>query len=266
MQKAPCVKSRLFFSAIFLAGVFFLAGTALAEDFTVFTGQINAERVNVRADATVGSPVACVLDKGDLVEVLSEAHGWYKIRMPKKADSYIKKELVECIDKTPGECSSGKVTGNRVNVRVSPNLSSWIAGKVDKATAVNIRGEENGWYKIEPVYQSYAWINNRFVDKEIVVLEKAANGCPVSPAQGAGDALSKPSLPVFEGVVMPYGVVLWRKATHKLITDDKKIYLLKGNKKNLNDLNYRRVKVSGRPTGEGGRYPVIEVDIVEVLN
>jgi hypothetical protein len=60
---------------------------------------------------------------------------------------------------------------------------------------------------------------------------------------------------------------LWRKATHKLITADQKTYFLKGNRKGLDSLNYRKVKVSGKIINpENSRYPIIETDVIEVLN
>lgn len=241
---------------------------ALASDFTVFTGQVNADGINVRVDATVGSLVACTLDKGELVEVVSESYGWYKIRLPKTAPSYIKKELVECINKSPsGNCCGGKATANRVNVRIAPDLSSWPIGRVDKDTVVNITGDEGGWYKIEPVHQSYAWINKKFVNKEIVVSEKATNESIFSPPIAQEQLSKDDDRIVVEGIVKPYGVVLWRKATHKLITSENDIYLLKGNRKNLNGLNYQKVRVTGKIIGpQSAKYPIIEVDILEVLN
>jgi uncharacterized protein YgiM (DUF1202 family) len=235
--------------------------------FTVFTGQINADGINVRADATVGSPVICTVDKGELVEAVAESYGWYKIRLPKQAPSYIKKELVECIEDHSGNCSSGKVAGSRVNVRIAPDISSWSVGRADKDSVVNIIGEENGWYKIDPVYHSYAWINKKFVNKEIVVIEKAQNECIFSPPLPKDELSADDQRIVVEGVVMPYGMVLWRKATHKLVTSENNVYLLKGNRKTLNNLNRSKVKVTGRLIGpRDAKYPMIDVDLVEVVN
>ncbi|MDP3042196.1 MAG: SH3 domain-containing protein [Candidatus Omnitrophota bacterium] len=259
----PKIKRTL----IFLMVCFSLSGTVFADTFGVFTGQINTRGVNVRVDATVGAEVVCTLAKGELVEVVWEAYDWYKIRLPKEAPAYIKKNLLECNDvdadfaSQSGKCLSAKVIKDRVNIRLRPTESAWILGKVDKATVVNVIADEGGWYKIHPVYQSYGWVNKKFVNKEVVVL--AQQDIPVKAADTAklSDQL------VVEGKVSPYGIVLWRKATHKLITSENKIYFLKGDRKSLDSLNYRKVKVTGKLISPAAsKYSIIQIDIIEALN
>lgn len=230
-----------------------------------FNGQINAENINVRVDATVGSALICSLSKGEPVEVISEAYDWYKIRLPKEAPSYVKEDLVECFNSdpvtNPGKCLSAKVIKDRINIRLGPSESSWILGKADKLTVVNILAKVNGWYKIQPIYQSYGWVNKKFISKETIVARKQE-----TPALPAKDIQPSGSL-IIEGTVSPYGIVLWRQATHKLITSDNKIYFLKGNRKGLDSLNYHKVKVSGKLiTPSGNKYPIIQVDMIEALN
>lgn len=241
-----------------------------------FNGQINATNINLRVDATVGSAVICVLAKGELVEVVSEAHGWYKIRLPKKAPSYVREDLVECFNSdpvtnpagighsklykqgpNPGKCLSAKVIKDRINIRLGPSESTWILGKADKLTVVNILTKENGWYKIQPIYQSYGWVNKKFVSKEAILPKKQEAIKVIQPS----DSL------VIEGVVSPYGMVLWRQATHKLITSENKVYFLKGNRKSLDSLNYHKVKVSGKLiTSVESKHPIVGVNIIEALN
>jgi SH3-like domain-containing protein len=252
---------------VFLLG-FMFRGFVFAAGFTAFTGQANADDVNVRVDATVSSKVACILEKGKLVEVASEAYDWYKIRLPREAPSYIKKEFVECIDRVPEKCSNVKVIGNKVNIRLGPGESFWILGQVDKSTVVNIIQDEGDWYKIEPVHQSYGWVNKKFINKEIITLEKVSPEAEVKCVGTLVAAMPKESDQItIEGTVSPYGVVLWRKATHKLVTADQKTYFLKGNRKGLNSLNYSKVKVTGKIINpQNSKYPIIEAAVIEVLN
>jgi uncharacterized protein YgiM (DUF1202 family) len=270
---------------IVLLACFSFAGDAFSEEFSAFTGKVKANNINVRVDATTSVPVVCALDKGRLVEVVGEAYDWYKIRLPKTAPSYIKKDLVECINRDaflpePAKCLNAKVTGERVNIRLGPNESSWILGKVNKLTVVNILADKGAWYKIEPVHQSYGWVNKKFVDKdsgETMVIQPAAalaSGSqtaalrPALPSGGQTTALRPAALPlVLEGMVSPYGVVLWRTATHKLVTSGNKIYFLKGNRKALDSLNYHRVKVTGKLISPANsKSPIIQVAIIEALN
>ena len=100
---------------ILLAVCSSLTGSAFADTFGVFTGQINANGINVRVDSSVSAEVICTLAKGELVEVVWEAYDWYKIRLPKEAPAYIKKNLLECNNvnadfaASSGKCLSAKV-------------------------------------------------------------------------------------------------------------------------------------------------------------
>jgi uncharacterized protein YgiM (DUF1202 family) len=251
---------------VFLMVCFSFVGVAFPATFTAFTGQINAENINVRVDATVGAAVICTISRGQLVEVVAEVYDWYKIRLPLNAPAYVKKNLLECINvgtipNFSGRCLSAKVIKDRINVRVGPSESSWILGKIDNLTVVNILASEGDWYKIQPVYQSYGWVNKKFVNKEIVVAKEEEK--PVTSV----DFVNPSEQLVVEGKIMPYGVVLWRKATHKLVTSLDKIYFLKGNRKALDSLNYRKVKVTGKSISPAdSKYPIIQIDIIEALN
>ena len=240
---------------------------AFADTFTAFTGQVNASGINVRVDATVGAEVICTLAKDELVEVVWGAYDWYKIRLPKEAPAYIKKDLLECNDintdfvSQSDKCLSAKVIKDKVNIRLGPAESAWILGKVDKGTVVNIVADKEGWYKILPVYQSYGWVNKKFVSKDVVIIQKQ------DTTVKAADTVKLTNQLVIEGKVSPYGIVLWRKATHKLITSENKMYFLKGDRKCLDSLNYRKVKVTGKLISPAAsRYPIIQIDIIEALN
>ena len=244
---------------------FLPAAAAFGITSAIFNGQINAENINLRVDARIGSAVICNLSQGELVEVVSEAYDWYKIRLPKEAPSYVKEDLLECLNSDTvtnlGKCLGAKVIKDRINIRLAPSESAWILGKADKLTVVNILAKESGWYKIQPIYQSYGWVNKKFVSREIVSLKKKET--VELPVQG----IQSSDFLVIEGTVSPYGVVLWRKATHKLVTSDNKTYFLKGNRKSLDSLNYHKVKVTGKLISPAAsQYPIIQVNIVEALS
>lgn len=267
------IKLKIKSAVILLITCFSLLGTVFALSFEGFTGQVNTSGINVRVDATVGAEIICSLAKGELVEIAGEAYDWYKIRLPKKAPAYVKKNLLECnnvnndFNSFSGKCLSARVIKDRVNVRLGPTESAWVLGKVDRATVVNIVADEGSWYKIYPVYQSYGWVNKKFVNKDVnkneVVVERVKQVEPVkfNATVKLGDML------VVKGKIAPYGVVLWRKATHKLITAENNLYFLKGDRKSLNTLNYHQVKVTGKLISlPASKYPIIQIDTVEDLS
>ena len=111
-----------------------------AQETMPFIGEINADNINIRSDSTVSSEIICKVNKGEQVEVTRERYGWYKIRLPKYAPSFIKKNLVTAIEDKPANSfdklrdsgtelnRNAKVIKNRVNIRLHPNESSPILG------------------------------------------------------------------------------------------------------------------------------------------
>ena len=261
-----CLRPQVRVLLVVLSLVFFSRMT-IAQQETPFLGEINANNINVRSDATINAKVICTLNKGEQAEVISEFYEWYKIRLPNRISVYLKKNLADCIKYgvsevpfVPAEiCLSAKVLRNRVNVRTLPEESSTIVGVVDKNEIVNVRGEAGGWYKIEPIQDSFAWVHKKFIDKASPKKIKS----PIDPKT---TKLEENNL-ILRGVVKPYGIVFRRKATHKLVTDEGKVYLLKGNKISLNALTNQKVKVIGKEISPAGaKIPVIEIKIVEVAS
>lgn len=264
---------RLFLIPVLVSIPLLLPHELFAQETMPFTGEVNAENINIRADSTVNSRVICRASKGERLEVTSALYGWYKIRLPKHAPSFIKKNLTAGIEDRPANSfdklkASGtdlnrnaKVIKERVNIRLSPNESSPILGKADKNEIITILGESGEWYKIEPINNSFGWINSKFISKAPAVVKRD------DPLPQATAPPEPQNSIVAEGMIKPYGIVIKRVATHKLITDDKKIFLLKGDKKSLDALNHHKVKVIGKfiePNNQ--KYPVIEIEKMEELD
>lgn len=227
-----------------------------------FHGRINSDNINTRADATVNSSVVCALNKGYLVEVVSELYGWYKIRLPEKAPAYIRKDLLECIktDDANNACLVARVSKNNVNIRFKPDESSVIVGKATKDELVNIRGWLGGWFGIEPTKKSFCWIHSKFVTPQKI------EEVPQPQIEAKPETLKTQEVTsdiVAEGIIRPYGRIFGRVASHKLLCDDSNIILLKGDKAALDKLINQKIKVTGKKIGVKGRYVIIEITTYE---
>ncbi len=235
-------------------------GTSSAQIFP-FPGEVNANNTNVRSDSTVSSRVICTLSRSQQLEVVSEYYEWYKIRLPKCAPLFIKKGVAECInykDQTQ-ICQNAKALTDRINVRLGPDESSAIVGRLDKNEIINIRGEKKDWYKIEAIQNSFGWINKKFVNK-ILPINKTDNAKEENTKEPSDNI-------VIEGIVKPQGKIFRRPATHKLITESNEIFLLKGDRAGLDTLNYHKVKITGKNISTlKQKYPVIEIIKMEVIN
>ncbi|MFH1457717.1 MAG: SH3 domain-containing protein [Candidatus Omnitrophota bacterium] len=255
-----------------LTGVFFVPAPGLAQEAFPFQGLINEDDINIRSDSTTGASIICVGKKGTRLEVVGENYDWYEIRLPPQAPSYVSKELVECLDsktvqsqgtdfaaKAPQRCQSGKILKDRVNIRLEPDLSSQILGKADQNEIVTIASETQDWYKILPIQNSFGWIHKKFISK--APAEETVKVALKPKEEAEGDPL------VIEGILSPRGFIFKGPATHKLITEDKRIFLLKGDRAGLKALNHRKAKVTGRLLGKfDQKYPTVEVKILEVLD
>lgn len=158
--------------------LFFLHGIVLSSCFSQnlpFQGQINEDNINIRSDSTVGSEIICRVNKGEKVEVLSQLYDWYKIRLPNQAPCYVRKDLLECTkyDNSPiMRCISVKAVRDRINVRLKPDESSPILGRMDKDETANIIKSQGDWYKIEPAQNSYGWISKIFITEVLPKIDK----------------------------------------------------------------------------------------------
>ena len=276
--------------AVVLGALLLSVSYAQGEETFPFAGEVTAADINLRVDSTTSSEVICRMDKGAAVEVLSWQYGWYKVRLPDTAPSYIRADMVSAVEVksanfTPQEQTGArfntiKVERDRVNVRLRPDESSPIIGRVSKNEVLNFTGMENNWYRIKPVSGSCGWIHADFVREaplKAPAEEQGAQSAGVLPVtEGgakpenapvqAGEDKQIPGLCVYEGVIKPYGMVFKRPATHKLVASDKKIFLLKGDKQTLNALVNRKARVSGKPVSSCKGLPVVEVLKIEAVD
>ncbi len=224
---------------------------------TAFLGIINRNNINVRSDSNTTSSVICQIGKNTAVEVVNEKYDWYKIKLPKHAPCYVKKELVDLIDN-----KTAKVSRENVNIRLSPSDSSQIIGKIDTNEVIAILSDDGLWYKIKATDNTFGWVHKKFIAKSLVESPSASMlSVPFSAANPLNETI------ILEGIIEPYGKVIKRVATHKLITKDYDIYLLKGVPGNLNALTYHKVRITGKAIPPARqKYPVIEIVKMEALD
>ncbi len=130
---------------------------------------VNADNINVRSDSNVSSQIICTVPKGEQVQIVLEKYDWYKIKLPKAAPLFIKKTLVELI--TPAvplvppdanvaasqatEEKIGQALKDNINIRLAPDESAAILGKINKDELIKIAQDSGEWYKIEPTANSF---------------------------------------------------------------------------------------------------------------
>jgi len=245
---------RLFIGVIFLT-MPSLARCETTPDQYPFEGTVTADDIKVRADATVNSQVICSVAKGERVTVLSESYGWDKIHLPKNALAYIKKEFVAA----EGAGTIARVINDSVNIRLGPDISSRILGRVKKDELIKIKSETGDWFRIEPPPNAYGWIHNKFVKKGVAAPVHAF----VSEAKKTEQSQARQTAAVtISGLLKPK--IITSIATHKLISADHKTYLI-NSKEDLSGFNNERVRITGIPN-LSAKKTVIDVEKIEALN
>lgn len=249
---------------LLLLSLFLFFDASFAKNPPLFQGEVNADNINIRSDSTLSALVICTVKKGERLEVTLELYDWYKIRLPKNSPSYVKKGLAECFNfaQNSKTCLNAKILKDRVNVRLKSSESSPIIGKVNKDEVVNVLEDRGNWLKIEPVANSSGWIHKKFINKVSAQEESVKPSPPIETTTHSKGETSNKGITV-EGIIKPYGKIINRIATHKLITSDNKVYLLRGNRQGLDALNYHRVRIEGRLVdAKKEKRPVIEIRIL----
>lgn len=262
---------RTLVMAVIISGLTVTLAVCAENPAPPFVGEVTEDGINLRTDSTVTSELILKLNKTIRVNVNAEKHGWYKVKLPILAPSYIKKTLVSTLSS-----KTGKISKPVVNIRLRPSESSPIIGKAYQDEVITLTEDTGEWYRIEPVANSYGWVNKKFIALATGPVAPLAPAPAAAAAQVSASATVEPAtaspaatdhVKIIEGVVKSYGTVFWRIATHQITTDTGEVYLLKGDKKKLNALRYHRVRVVGKLMDKSPlQHPIIEVDKLEALN
>lgn len=240
-----------------------------ADIFVPFEGEVREDNINLRSDSTASSGIICVLSKNQTIEVVAELYDWYKVRLPQTCPVYIRKDMVSVVDE-----KTAKVVKDNVNLRFSPDEKSPIIGKASINEAVCIMQEKGNWWQISPLKNCAGWVHKKFITKKGPLQEskiiKTKKEVILKQEVKKEEAVKKTELLidviVLEGVVEPYGKVLGRKATHKLLTYDNKVYFISGNVINLNSLLNHKVKITGKlEASKKEKFPVIDIIKLEIV-
>jgi uncharacterized protein YgiM (DUF1202 family) len=146
--------------------------------------EVYVNNLNVRGQAGLKGEVVAHLQKGDTVTILSqinldkhkanEPSQWAKIALPTSSEVWVRSSFLK--DKT--------VVPNKLNLRAGPSEDYSVLGVIDRGTVVNAVGEKNGWTKIEPPSNAYAYIAAMYLKQE------ASGSLPVNPTPSTETGLA----------------------------------------------------------------------------
>lgn len=121
-----------------------------------FTGRVSGNHVRMRISPDTESTVVQELNRGDLLLVTGEKNGFYLVEPPENLKAYIFRSLV--ID--------GVVEGNRVNVRLNPDLEAPAIATLSQGDLVHgeVAEENSKWLKIKIPSKTRFYVAKEFLD------------------------------------------------------------------------------------------------------
>lgn len=124
---------------------------------TPFTGKITKNRVRMRFKPTFDDQVFREMKQGEMVVVLGESDDFYAVQPPLDTKGYVYRTLI--LDNV--------VEGNKVNVRLKPDLESPILGQLSHGERVNgtIDSSNPKWMEINLPSTSRFYVSKDFVEK-----------------------------------------------------------------------------------------------------
>ena len=276
------VNKYTFITAFFL----FLSVTIVfADEKFPFLAEVSAPSVNIRAGQHLNFEKICRLNKGTEVMVVGRSYSWYKIKLPAEAKSFISQNYIQ-----PINAQTGSVTANRVNVRAGPDPNTTALGQVKKGTTVKILEKLPGWYRIEPVDETYGWVSDQYLKfKSNTIPAVLAHQIAAAPTPPAALPSVPPAAPVAEikenvvtqKVQIPsaanpifvsgkIAVLQDPKVSgeihHKLTIGNQTAYYLEGGKKVMDEFLSYQVMVEGRLKEDPQHFYLYPVIVVSRIN
>ena len=121
-----------------------------------FTGKVIGNHVRLRSAADVESIIVREVNKDELLIVTGENNDFYEITPPTDVKAYVFRSFV--LDNV--------VEGNRVNVRLAPDLDSPVIGNLNTGDRIQGKISERNakWLEIDPPANSKFFVAKEFIE------------------------------------------------------------------------------------------------------
>ncbi|HSW85947.1 MAG TPA: SH3 domain-containing protein [Rhabdochlamydiaceae bacterium] len=121
-----------------------------------FTGKVKGKKVRMRLNAELDSRVIKELNANELLSVVGEKGDFWAVDPPAGTKAYVFRSFV--LDNV--------VEGNRVNVRIEPDLEAPVIGHLNAGDRVQgiVSSLNNKWLEIAPPAQTHFYVAKDYLD------------------------------------------------------------------------------------------------------
>jgi N-acetylmuramoyl-L-alanine amidase len=155
----------LFFCLTILFAAFLPLADGIAAGKKITVAVATEDQLRVRTGPGTSFKVIGTLNKGQAVTVLDQNENWLKISAS-FGNGWIAKQYASLKNENDSKSNStttiGTVTGDILNVRVTPATNGTILGKLTKGMTVTVLSKQGNWYEIQFKNQQ-AWVSSEFV-------------------------------------------------------------------------------------------------------
>lgn len=125
--------------------------------FTAFTGKISKNKVRMRLQPNLDSPILRELNKEDLLVVVGESEEFFAVLPPRDIKSFVFRSFI--LDNI--------VEGNRVNVRLEPDLDSPVITQLNSGDKIEgtISTINSKWLEIAPPESARFFVSKEYIQK-----------------------------------------------------------------------------------------------------
>lgn len=125
--------------------------------FNAFTGKVLGNKVRLRLQPNLDSMILRVFQPNDLVVVVGESEEFYAITPPEDIKAFIFRTFV----------LDGFIEGNRVNVRLEPDLSAPVIAQMNTGDPVKgeISAQDKKWMEISLPASVQFYVAKEYVEK-----------------------------------------------------------------------------------------------------
>jgi hypothetical protein len=126
-------------------------------NFPSFTGKVTKGKVRMRTTSSLDSQIVRELNKGEMLLVLDESEEFYAVQPPSDVKGYMFRTFV----------LDNKVEGNRVNIRLFPNMDAPVIAQMNSGEQVigTISPLNNKWLEIAPPSGTKFYVAKEYVEK-----------------------------------------------------------------------------------------------------
>ncbi len=125
--------------------------------FRPFTGKVSRERVRLRLQPSLDSPVFRELEKGEMLAITAEEGDFYAIKPPSGTKAYVYRTYI----------LDGVVEGNKVNVRIEPHIEAPVLGQLTGGERIDgkISPKNSKWLEVDPPATARFYVATNYIER-----------------------------------------------------------------------------------------------------